>query len=109
MDSTNAASQQDPTLRDRLQSSLQEMVNDAEALLKTAQRTGSEQFMAAREKFEARVHQTRSELAALQDTTSYNVRRAARAADGALHAHPYAAVGAGAGIGLLVGLLIARR
>lgn len=109
MDSVTVASEQDSTVRDRLMSSLQEMVTDAEALLRTAQRTGSEQFVAAREKFESRLHQARGELAALQDTSAYNVRRAARAADGAVHAHPYAAVGVGAGVGLLVGMLIARR
>jgi ElaB/YqjD/DUF883 family membrane-anchored ribosome-binding protein len=96
-------------VRDRLSGSLHDMVADVEALLKTAQRSGSEQVVAARDKVESRLHQARGDLAALQDTASYNVRRAARAADGAVHEHPYAAAGLAAGIGVLVGMLISRR
>jgi ElaB/YqjD/DUF883 family membrane-anchored ribosome-binding protein len=99
----------DTATRDRLAHSLQQMVEEAERLLQSAQRTGSEQFVAARDRFETQLKRARSELDALQDTAAYNVRRAARAADTAVHDHPYAAVGLGAGIGMLVGLLISRR
>lgn len=109
MESATLAPDKDHAVRDRLMSSLQDMVTDAEALLKTAQRSGSEQFVAARDKFESRLHHARGELAALQDSAAYNVRRAARATDTAMHDHPYAAAGLAAGIGVLVGMLISRR
>jgi ElaB/YqjD/DUF883 family membrane-anchored ribosome-binding protein len=96
-------------VRDRLASSLQELVDDAEALLKSAQHNGSEQFAAARDKVQTRLRHARSELAALEDAASYNVRRAARVADTAMHDHPYAAAGLAAGVGVLIGMLISRR
>lgn len=96
------------TVRDRLVDSLRDMVSDAEALLKAAQR-GGEPLAQERERFQARLHQVRGELSALQDTAVLNVRRAAHATDQAVHTHPYAAAGLAAGVGVLVGLLISRR
>lgn len=109
MDAAITPPANDPAVRDRLMRSLQDMVADAEALLKSAQRSGSEQFVAARDKFESRLHQARLELASLQDAASQNVRHAARVADAAVHEHPYAAAGLAGGIGVLVGMLISRR
>ena len=95
--------------RDRLAASLKHMVDEADQLLKTAQRTGSDQFNAARDKFEAQLRHARAELDELQDKAAYNAKRAARATDEAVHEHPYAAMGIAAGVGLLLGMLIARR
>lgn len=108
MDAPTLTPQADPAMRDRLVDSLRDMISDAEALLKTAQR-GGEPLAHERERFQARLHQVRDELADLQAAASANVRRAARAADQALHTHPYAAAGLAAGMGVLVGMLISRR
>ena len=99
----------DQTARDRLAQSLQQMVDEAEHLLKNAQRTGSEQFNAARDKFETQLRSAKAELSRLEETAVYNAKRAARAADHAVHEHPYTAMGITAGIGVLIGMLIARR
>jgi ElaB/YqjD/DUF883 family membrane-anchored ribosome-binding protein len=109
MDIPTTAPDKGQAVRDRLASSLQGIVNDAEDLLKATQRTGSEQFMAARDKFESRLNETRKELATLRDNTANNVRSAVRAADTAAHEHPYTTAGLAAGIGVLVGMLISRR
>lgn len=95
--------------RDRLAQSLQEMVDEAEHLLKTAQRSGREEFIAARDKLVAQLHDARTELEALHDTAAYNVRHAARATDSAMHQHPCATADLAAGVGVLVGRLISRR
>ena len=95
--------------RDRLAASLKKMVDESEHLLKSAQGAGSDTFNAARDKFEAQLRHARSELETLQDEALHNARRAARAADHAVHEHPYTAMGVTAGVGLLLGLLIARR
>jgi len=105
----SATTTPDHTVRDRLAQSLGQLVDDAEALLKTAQHSGSEQFLAAREKVESRLRHARSELDALEDAAAYNVRRAARKADTAVHDHPYATAGLAAGVGVLIGMLISRR
>jgi ElaB/YqjD/DUF883 family membrane-anchored ribosome-binding protein len=97
------------TARERLALNLQQMVDDAEQLLKNAQRTGSDQFTAARDKFESQLRNAKAELARLEDNAMYNAKRAARATDTAVHDHPYAAMGIAAGAGLLIGMLIARR
>ena len=95
--------------RERLAQSLKHMVDEADHLLAKAERTGSEQFVAAREKFEAQLRQAKEELRHLEVTALENARRAARATDHAVHEHPYAAMGLAAGAGLLIGMLITRR
>ena len=108
MDSTTTTTA-DHTVRDRLAQSLGHLVDDAEALLKTAQHSGSEQFAAARDAVELRLRDARSELAALEEAAAYNVRRAARVANTTVHEHPYATAGLAAGVGVLIGMLISRR
>ena len=103
------ATSADQSARERLAKSLQQMVEEADQLLKTAQRTGSDQFIAARDKFEAQLRHAKAELTRLEDSAVYNAKRAARATDQAVHEHPYASMGFAAGIGLLLGMLISRR
>ena len=106
---TTPTTSADETARERVAQSLQQMVNEAEHLLKDAQRTGSEPFSAAREKFELQLRNAKAELDRLEESAVYNAKRAARATDHAVHEHPYAAMGIAAGAGLLIGMLIARR
>lgn len=109
MDTTAESSDQARGTRDRLVGRLRDIEADAEAMLRMAQRSGSEQFDATRDKFTSSLHQARRELAALEDAAAYKVRRAARTADRAAHEHPYATAGLAAGVGLLVGMLLSRR
>ena len=51
----------------------------------------------------------KDELQRLEETAMVNARHAARVTDRAVHEHPYAAMGVAAGVGLLIGMLIARR
>ena len=99
----------DTTARDRLAESLKKIVDEADQLLKSAQGAGSDKFNAARDKFETQLRHARAELADLEEKAVYNAKRAARATDHAVHEHPYTAMGISAGVGLLLGLLIARR
>ena len=95
----------EPDARERVAQGFQHMVDEADQLLRNAQRAGQVQFDNARDKLaEAREH-----LAHLEDTTMAQARRAAQATDQAVRAHPYAAMGVAAGVGLLLGMLIARR
>ena len=110
MDSTTTTPRPTETAaRERLAHSLQQMVDEADHLLKNAQRTGSEQFNAARDKFEVQLRHAKEELRRLEDAAVYNAKRAARATDHAVHEHPYAAMSVAAGVGLLIGMLITRR
>ena len=106
---TDTTTPSDMHARERLAQSLKHMVDEADHLLAKAERSGSEQFMAAREKFEAQLHHAKDELRRLEISAIDNAKRAARATDHAVHEHPYAAMGLAAGVGLLVGMLITRR
>ena len=105
MDTTTS----DTNARERLAQSLKHMVAEADHLLAKAERTGSEQFVAAREKFEVQLRHAKDELRRLEQSALDNAKRAARATDHAVHDHPYAAMGIAAGAGLLIGMLISRR
>lgn len=109
MDTTTTTLPTETAARERLTHSLQQMVDEADHLLKNAQRTGSEQFNAARDKFEVQLRHAKEELRRLEDAAVYNAKRAARATDHAVHEHPYAAMSVAAGVGLLIGMLITRR
>lgn len=99
----------DVAARERLTDSLKHMVDEADHLLAKAERTGSEQFNAAREKFEVQLRHAKDELRRLEVAALDRAKRAARATDQAVHDHPYASMGIAAGVGLLVGMLISRR
>lgn len=107
MDTTTSAT--DTNARERLAQNLKHMVDEADQLLAKAERTGSDQFNAAREKFEAQLLHAKDELRRLELSAIDNAKRAARATDHAVHEHPYAAMGMAAGVGLLIGMLISRR
>jgi ElaB/YqjD/DUF883 family membrane-anchored ribosome-binding protein len=109
MDTTTTTPTSDLHARERLAQSLKHMVDEADHLLAKAERTGSEQFMAAREKFETQLMHAKDELRRLELSAIDNAKRAAHATDHAVHEHPYAAMGISAGAGLLIGMLITRR
>ena len=107
MESTAIAS--NPDTRDRLARSLRQMVDQADHLLQSVQGASSDTFNAARDTFEGQLRHARAELEALQDGALYNARRTVRRTNHAVHEHPYAAMGITAAVGVLLGLLIARR
>lgn len=89
--------------------SLRHMVDEAERLLRTAADSGDQRFEAMRAKFGHQLERMRVQLDELEDTAVHKARQAARATDQAVHSHPYSAMGAAAAVGVLVGLLVARR
>ena len=95
--------------KDKLMADLRVVVADAEELL----RLGAEQTGASavewRARVEARLAKAKLSLADLQETAVAKARAAGHAADDYVHEKPWKAIGAAAGIGLLVGLLIGRR
>ncbi len=98
-----------PTDKQGLASSLRQMIEEAELLLKQAGRSGDEAFDDLRDKFSEQVREMRMQLEDLQDTAVYRAKRAARSADHTVHEHPYSAMGIAAAVGLLIGVLVARR
>lgn len=88
---------------------LRAVVNDAEALLKQAADSASGQYDAARANLESSLRAARVRLDDAQSAVLDGAKRAGRVTDDYVHDHPWQAVGLGAAVGVLVGLLIGRR
>jgi len=95
--------------RESLARSLKELVDEADNLLAKAERTGSEKYTAARDKFESQLRDAKHELSRFETRAIDTAKRAVRVTDEAVHDHPYTAIGIGAGVGLLIGMLITAR
>jgi len=95
--------------KDKLMADLRVVISDAEELL----RLGAEQTGANatewRARVEDRITSAKHKLADLQDDAMARAKAAGQAADDYVHDHPWKAIGAAAGVGLIVGLLIGRR
>ena len=107
MDSTTAGTARRPF--DRLAEDLRHVVDDADQLLKQAAGSGDAQFEALRDRFESQLRRMRLQLEDLEHDAVHKAREAARAADEIVHTHPYAAIGVAAAVGLLLGVVLARR
>ena len=94
---------------DRLVEDLKQVVHDAEELLKATAGQAGEGIANARAKAEATLSAARERLAVLQTDASARVRETAERTNAYVHDNPWTAIGAGAFIGLLVGLLVGRR
>ena len=105
----NRQSTTDTVTSNRLAASLRQMLDGADQLLRDATRNGGDQFDAARDRFASQVQSARRDLEQIQDTALYRARWAVRSADRAVRDHPYATLGAVAGVALIVGWLLSRR
>ncbi len=95
--------------KDKLIEDLKVVAQDVEALLRaTASQTG-EKLSEARTRAEESLRSARVRLTEASDEIADRTRVAATAADEYVRDNPWHAVGIAAGIGLAVGLLLARR
>lgn len=95
--------------KEKLIAELRQVVADAEELLAlTAGETG-ERAAGLRERMQQRIGDARLRLLDLQASATERAKAAGHAADDFVHDHPWRSVGIGAGVGLIVGLLIGRR
>jgi len=95
--------------RDKMMSELKSVITDAENLLKNTEQQASEGFKSARAKFESTLTNAKSELLHLEGNAVDRVKEAASTTDEYVKGHPWNSVGMGACVGLLVGLLVARK
>ncbi len=87
---------------------LKQVIHDAEELLKATAGQAGENIARVRAKAEASLHSARERLAELGGSGAERVREKAGQANAYVHDNPWIAVGAGAVVGLLVGLLVGR-
>lgn len=97
------------TQKDKLMSDLRLVVADAEELLKLTVGDLSDPASGLRQRLQDRLAQAKHSLLTLQSNATDKARAAGHAADDYVHEHPWQSVAVGAGIGLVIGLLIGRR
>jgi ElaB/YqjD/DUF883 family membrane-anchored ribosome-binding protein len=98
-----------PFHKDKMMSDLRQVIHDAEEVIKVlAEQTGQEAEK-LRGRMESRLSEARNELGKLQDQAAQHVRQAYHSTDEFVHHHPWATAGAAAGLGVVLGMLMARR
>ncbi|KPF59227.1 hypothetical protein D621_04780 [beta proteobacterium AAP51] len=95
--------------REKLMADLRVVVADAEQLLKMTADEVGEGAAGLRERLQERLAQSKDRLLALQDVATEKAKAVGHAADDYVHEHPWKSVAIGAGIGVIVGMLIGRR
>jgi len=95
--------------KEQLIADFKTVVTDAEALLKATANQGGHELSALRAKAEESLKTAKVRIASEQAALLASTKEAVKATDVYVHENPWAAVGVGAGIGLLVGLLTGRR
>jgi ElaB/YqjD/DUF883 family membrane-anchored ribosome-binding protein len=95
--------------KEKLMSDLRTVISDAEEVLKVTADQASTGAAELRVRMQERLRQAKGRLHDLQDAATARARAAGHAADDYVHDHPWKAVGAAAGIGMIIGLLIGRR
>jgi ElaB/YqjD/DUF883 family membrane-anchored ribosome-binding protein len=105
--STNATNAEVTT--DQLLSDLKTVMNDADALLRATSTQTGEKIQEVRARAEESLRQAKQRLSSLEDEALRRAREVADATDEYVRENPWQSVGIAAGVGLLVGLLLARR
>ena len=94
---------------DQLVSDLKTVMEDAEALLKATSALTGEKIQEVRARAEESLRQAEVRLTQVEEEAMRRAREIADAADEYVHENPWQSVGIAAGIGLVVGVLLARR
>ena len=95
--------------RDQLMNDLKSVITDAEAWLRHGGHLTGEEFAAAKAKFEATLKGAKEDLIRLEEAVVEKTKVAAKATDDFVQENPWKAVGIGAAVGLVIGILISRK
>jgi ElaB/YqjD/DUF883 family membrane-anchored ribosome-binding protein len=85
------------------------VVSDAEELLKLTANQAGERLNVARGKVEESLQTAKAQLTEVEDMMRKRTREAVQATDDYIKANPWRSVGIAAGVGMIVGMVIARR
>ena len=88
---------------------IQNVVSDAQELLRTVQSEGQDKLTDVKTKVQAKLDNAKQMLGQLQNTVTDGAKAAADTTDQYVRGNPWQAVGISAAVGCLVGFLIARR
>jgi ElaB/YqjD/DUF883 family membrane-anchored ribosome-binding protein len=102
--STGNSSNSGPIARD-----IQNVVTDAQELLKTVQSEGESKLADVKIRVQAKLDNAKQMLGQLQTTVQDGAKVAIDTTDAFVRSNPWRAVGISAAVGALVGFLIARK
>lgn len=95
--------------RQRVLADMKSLVRSSEHLLQATSDDVNAKVKDARDRVIAALDRSRVLCEHLQQQTAANARAAATKADHTIRAHPYESMGVAFGVGLLIGILVARR
>lgn len=95
--------------KDKLLSDLRQVIDDAEELLRVTADQAGDSVTEVRQRIQGRLRTAQAELSDLQGTALHQVKAAQDATDEFVHQNPWLSVGIGAAVGLVAGLMMARR
>ena len=102
--STMGNTNSNPIARD-----IQNVVTDAQELLKTVQSEGQSKLTDVKGQVQAKLDNAKQMLGELTTTVQDGAKEAMNTTDAYVRANPWRAVGVSAAVGALIGFLIARR
>lgn len=105
----NLEHSQSHAARERVLADLRALAHDSEELLKATAGDVSEKAKEARTRLTAALDRTRSTITELQHQAVAGVKAAAKKTDTVIREHPYQSLGVALGVGLLIGLVVARK
>ena len=85
------------------------IVTDADDLLQATAKVSGESFNAARARFAEKLTSAKTSLADAEQLVVDRAKQAATATDDYVKGNPWTAAGIAAGVGLLIGFLVAKR
>jgi ElaB/YqjD/DUF883 family membrane-anchored ribosome-binding protein len=95
--------------REQLAADVRQVLDDVQALLSQAAQASGQQAQELRSRAAEQLQRAQARVGELQSRLADRSRAAMHATDDWVHMHPWSAVGLGAGVGFLIGLLVARR
>ena len=95
--------------KQKLVSDMKIVVSDAEEILRATAGVAGEKMVDLRERIGERLRDAKLRIADAEVALVDKTKAAARATDDYVNENPWQAVGIGAGIGLLLGIIIGRR
>jgi ElaB/YqjD/DUF883 family membrane-anchored ribosome-binding protein len=107
--STKLAKTESEVSKEKLMQDFRVVVTDAEELLRATAGLAGDKVSAARERIQENLTAAKVRLSAAEDAVVARTKEAARATDEYVHENPWKAVGIGAAVGLIVGMLMSRR
>lgn len=96
-------------LAEELSNDFRVVIDGAEALVNATADLGGEKLTALRARVDQSLKTAQAKLTQAQEAVVGRAKAEAAAADTYVHENPWTAFGVAAGLGLLVGLIVARR